>query len=310
MYEYYVLSNFSFGEIILFTICGIIPFCAIVNYLGSRDACTENSSKSFFRKIIPWGVLCVFLSEVVLLIYRLIYYPWETDPSITKGMRYEPEHILLWGWANDNQMPILYSLSGVILWAFWTIYAFRYKPSATSLWKKACKMIAYIIISISILGFNIHYATDFFWWAIILVVVIVLLKISSAKKVHQEDNQEIIHIDMQVCTKKKEKKDIESLEYNKSPISMDYNEQHNNEADVYEITKDVINTSCEGKEAKKVNVEKNIMILSSTDVSKMANEINNVQEKEISNDNLIFCKYCGKRIEADSLFCKYCGRKL
>lgn len=31
---------------------------------------------------------------------------------------------------------------------------------------------------------------------------------------------------------------------------------------------------------------------------------------EKTDENLMFCKYCGKRIESDSLFCKYCGRKL
>ena len=29
---------------------------------------------------------------------------------------------------------------------------------------------------------------------------------------------------------------------------------------------------------------------------------------EISNENLRYCKYCGKRIPSDAKFCSYCGR--
>lgn len=35
-----------------------------------------------------------------------------------------------------------------------------------------------------------------------------------------------------------------------------------------------------------------------------------LSQADDSNGNMMFCKYCGKRIEADSLYCKYCGKKL
>lgn len=45
-------------------------------------------------------------------------------------------------------------------------------------------------------------------------------------------------------------------------------------------------------------------------------EITNSQEISAAADNsltindFMYCKYCGKKIEADSSYCKYCGRKL
>jgi len=40
-------------------------------------------------------------------------------------------------------------------------------------------------------------------------------------------------------------------------------------------------------------------------------QINNVQPINTdSNENLEYCRYCGKRINEDSKFCKYCGKQL
>lgn len=41
--------------------------------------------------------------------------------------------------------------------------------------------------------------------------------------------------------------------------------------------------------------------------------MNNESYKEtqiVPNDNIQFCRHCGKKIEADSTFCKYCGKKI
>lgn len=41
-----------------------------------------------------------------------------------------------------------------------------------------------------------------------------------------------------------------------------------------------------------------------------AKEIAKGVKEELSNDNKIYCKYCGAQIDSDSSFCKNCGKKL
>lgn len=191
MYEYHVLSNYDFVKILVYAICGMVILRAFAAYLGRKDGRIAKQKKSVFRKVVPWGLLCILFSELSLLIYRLLHYPWSTVPqpsqiSIAKEMQYGADSIILWGWANDSQLTVLSSLAGTALWLFWTIYAFKYKPSDTSKWKKSCKILTYIIISVTILDFNIHSFLDFVWWTIVFIIVIVLLRISSVKVKHQE----------------------------------------------------------------------------------------------------------------------------
>ena len=188
-----VFSNNGILHIIFFTFLAI-PFLAMfASYLAERDADKKKQNKSRFRKVAPWGVLCIFLSELALLICRLIYYPWSMQPrpsqtSILKDVRYSTDDFVFWGWANDDQLPILTSVVGTILWLFWTFYAFNYKPSATSWWKKLCKIVAYFIISITILGFNVHTLTDFTLYAVILIVLIILLKFAHVRQPKHVEN--------------------------------------------------------------------------------------------------------------------------
>ena len=315
MTEYDVLNNYSFLSILMYAVCGMIVLCVLADYLGSKDACTSKQKKSIFRKVAPWGVLCVFLSELTLLFYRLIYYPWAVEPqpskmSIVKEMQYGTDNIVLWGWANDRQLPILSSLGGTALWLFWTIYAFRYRASETSWWKKTCKVMAYITISISVLGFNIHSFIDFLWWGFLLIIVVVLLKISSVKKPLQEDSPQKLSVDKQIQFEETlEKPNNDSVEYNKrfmpKTCETESDVDSNKVSDANSISNPAMNQVLET-----LTLEEKIFNFSDVDVSKIDDSTSCVLKTEKTDENLMFCKYCGKRIESDSLFCKYCGRKL
>lgn len=313
MYEYHVLSNYDFVKILVYAICGMVILRAFAAYLGRRDGRIAEQKKSVFRKVVPWGLLCILFSESSLLIYRLLYYPWSTVPqpsqtSIVKEMQYGADSIILWGWANDSQLTVLSSFAGTALWLFWTIYAFKYMPSDTSKWKKFCKILTYIIISVSILGFNIHSFLDFVWWTIGFIIVIVLLRISSVKKILQEDKRKDVSIDNQVRIKKIiEKQDIESSENIKKNMPKISKRQEANES-IYD--RDVNEYANKPIKVEPLSFKEVKSKMSIIDGSEAINELNNKQENEILDNNLMFCKYCGKRIEADSLFCKYCGKKI
>lgn len=57
-------------------------------------------------------------------------------------------------------------------------------------------------------------------------------------------------------------------------------------------------------------LEEKTFNLPNVEASKIDDRTSYALKTEKTDENLMFCKYCGKRIESDSLFCKYCGRKL
>lgn len=286
---YNVLTNDNLGTIITsgFLICIVLG--GVFANLAQKDPSKKEQHKGFLRKIIPWIVLCAFLSETILLISRLLDYLWDVDatPSQASALRelqYNPTGFVVYGWANDYQLPILSSLTGAILWFCWTVYAFNFKSSDTSWWKKICKVIAYIIISITILGFHFHQLDDLWLYIVIIVVVIVLLKIAHVKPEEQYDNIPLNET---------------SLESSQSTIEETTVESENTQKEsAYRF---ITNMAIEEKRLSLSNEE-----------SQPIEKENAIQEVEtlIRESDMMYCKYCGKRIEADSSFCKYCGKKL
>lgn len=317
MNEYHVLSNEGIIRIIFYSLFIILPFlCLFAEYFGKRDAFAETQKKSLFRKVIPWVVLCLFLSDLVVFVNRLICYPWfeeamPSQASIFRELQHGNDDFIIYGWANDYQLALLMSFAGMILWTFWTVYAFKFKPSETSWWKKTCKAIAYIIISVSIIGFNAHTFEDFFLWTIILAVIIILLYVAGVRKAPIE-KQSLSSDDKQVKSNEPvvEQHFTDSKEYNErfmpKPRNTGIKENSSfNETSITEsslLKEDVTSGETENKED-----------LSEGQFAEIPKDnerpLLSIQTKN-TNDCMMFCKYCGKRIEADSLYCKYCGKKL
>lgn len=312
MYEYNVLSNYDLIKITCYVICGM-PFLAMfAYYLAKRDAITfKQVKKSLFRKVAPWGVLCVFLSELTLLMIRLTYYPWSMTPqpsqaSIFREIRYNSEQFVFWGWANDDQLPVLTALTGTTLWLFWTFYAFHYLSSNIPLWKKVCKVIVYIIISIVILGFNVHTLTDFVWISIILFIVFVLLKLSHSKRAEKQTLPRPDITTEQENTEVNNKSEDDTQFMPKALETKQVKEEKQSGEQLTSIVTDMVEIAKIKPKTEKPFVE----VAEGTD-----NDHNEVRDTDSSAtktdiEQMMYCKYCGKKIEADSLFCKYCGRKL
>lgn len=296
MYEYNVLSNYDFAKILIYAICIMVILWRIAVYLGERDANDDKQKKNILQKVVPFGVLCVFLSDFALLIYRLIYYPWAAKPqpspaSIVREMRYGADDFLLWGWANDSQLAILSSLAGTALWLFWTIYAFKYKPSNSVWWKRACKVLAYIIISVSILGFNIHSFGDLVWWTVVFIVVAVLIRVSSGRTKLQEKCTNLKTIDIQLPTDETvEKSHEENPECNERPTLKKYKK---NNLDAVRSSDEVIGNNIPPLSVSQTEkIQKQTSCSIAAESSKPTHEIGKSQGKAISNDNKKWSLLC------------------
>jgi len=316
--EYHVLSNFDITRIVMYGLVSLAALGPLFSYFASRDSVpTENKEKSWFRKIIPWVVLLVFISDVALLASKLLAYPWDTEAvpsqaSAFREMQYLPTGIVLYGWANDYQLPLLSPLTGAILWFCWTIYAFRFKPSATLWWKKTCKVIAYIILSITIYGFQLHQFEDLLGYAMILVVVIVLLWVAHVMPEKQKDNNTVETTTEYFQPAPEEAARVSNHTQNEDPLRFMPKVAVEEEIIVPSSIEDPkpIKQDEEVHEFTSIPSEP---IIEEVDVPVTAPVIEHLPHNEVTQfeePDMMYCKHCGKRIESDSTFCKYCGKRL
>ncbi len=311
---YHVLSNSQMTSILSYAFFSGLALGFIFSFLAQRDAIFPPQKKGLLRKIIPWIVLCIFLSDISLLIYRISYYPWDIEPqpsqaSIFREMNYMSSGYPVWGWANDDQLPIISTLTGALMWLCWTVYAFQFKPSATSWWKKVCKVVAYLTLSMIIIGFNMHELSDVGLYIGLIIVIVILLWIAKVK--HQK-NDMVYAIEANgdnmgnMPMAGKDEKNEDSTRFMPQPIvEMPPLPNDTIHQDVHKViiteppmppTHDVIKSEPEASvpQPQQRDDKKNVY-----------------QEPENNSEiEMMYCKYCGKRIEADSIFCKHCGKRL
>ena len=313
--EYHVLSNSDIEKILMYAFFSTMVLWPFFSFLAQRDASPVETNKRTLKKLIPWFIFCAFLSDIILTVYRCIDYPWGVEPQPSQGSEIRELHYMgsnspLWGWANDYQLPLLSSLAGAILWFCWTIYAFKFKPSNTPWWKKMYKVIAYIIISITILGFRFHQFEDLLGYTLILIVVVSLLWIAHVKSNKQEINTSInTIIEPSQPVKKDVKEDCLSKQNENTSRSVP------NMAVVEYVSK---STSVENsKPTEQATREVAPMLYEVITDEVKALETAPVKEQPLQNEvsqnnelDMMYCKHCGKRIESDSTFCKYCGKRL
>lgn len=315
--EYHVLSNGDIISILRNVAIAAFFMWPLFSYLASRDASSRDTKKGLIRKVIPWVLLCVFFCDIALLASRLYDYPWDIDSvpsqaSAYREMQYLTTGFILYGWANDYQLPILSSLSGAVLWFCWTIYAFLFKPSATSWWKKTSKAIAYIIISITIFGFQLHQFGDLWGYAIILVVVILLLWISHVKPEKQNANVSVKatnecqeQVFENVTEESGSTQDEDPLRFSPKvaiveetieSASIEVPKPIKQDDEVHDVT---------SIPPEPIREEVVVPVTAPVNEHLHQNEVTQFEELE-----MMYCKHCGKSIESDSTFCKYCGKRL
>lgn len=167
-------SVLDIKNIIILTIYFSFILGGVFAYLAKRNPSEIKQQKGILRKIIPWVVLCAFFVIVVNLIDRIVDYPWKFNAPLQL----------------QNRL-ILMSQREVIYLFCWTVYAFMFRPSDTSWRKKVCKVIAYAILSIMILGFDLdlmfkygvaQYIICFSAMFVFVVILLFIAHVSHPKK--------------------------------------------------------------------------------------------------------------------------------
>ena len=326
--NYHVLSNYDIGEILTIGLLSYVIIWLLFAYLAGRDASKNQPKKGWLGKIVPWLLFGVLLSNICLLIYRFCNYPWGIEPqpsqaSIFREVEYLGSGYPIWGWANDYQLLLLRDLSHCLLCFGWMIYAFDFKQSNTTWWKKGFKVLAYIIISGSILGFSLHEYRDLWAYLIILVAVVILLWMSHVKPFNQKEKEVVkIKKETEVSIVPIEETSTEPTidthlpkeDYSRYKPSTEKSEKTQDLVSVYNSITTPIDSDEFANDTNKesANTNSNLDIVSPE--KEQINVNNEAKDNIINLDNnvigMMYCKYCGKRIEEDSTFCKYCGKRL
>lgn len=308
---YHVLSNEMLHEVMNYAVLAMVFFAVFFSQVASRNCLRQEEKKGWFRRLAPWLVLLVFLSEAALFAARLWTYPWnaEAQPSqssIYRELQYCPTDIVWFGWANDYQLPLLSSLTRSMLWLCWTLYAFNFRPSPVPGWKKACKFVAYLILSLCILGFRIHESDDVVYFAVAGVIVAVLLWIAQARPVMPMAAYGGMAQHIPPVPENASVAESAPVNNNEDPSRFMPKESVKEEPSVADGECGDSAEQVE-KQVQYAHEQENLAETdnASEEKSQMPQEPVDPQMPE-----MMYCKYCGKVIEADSRFCKYCGRSL
>lgn len=319
--DFHVLSNDTFIGILTYGLMSLVFLLPLFNYWGSRNP-APGYKKGIVAKIVPWVLLCIFISEVCLLVVGLANYPWSTPAEPSQASIYREVNYIslgnpLFGWANDKQNLILRNYTGSILWLCWTVYAFSFRKSLTSWWKKACKVVAYLIFSALILGFSIHELRDSLVYAAIAGIAFLLLWIARVKPVKE---QTLAPVDTQEESDKEEMKKVNTedpsrfmpSEQKSVPTVEDAKPQISAQID-QQPDLSISDDSFVDDNAEDADSDTTIELTATpqeTLSEDAAKEDTDAPQAVSDQSETKYCKYCGKQIEADSTYCKYCGRKL
>lgn len=321
----HVLSNSDIISIIAYSAFGAMILAYVFAALGSRDK-SPKYKKGIVGKIVPWILLLIFISDSALIASRLAVYPWEIDPQPSQASAYRELQDMcigspVWGWANDYQLDIVGKLGGCVCALCWTVYAFCYKRSNTNWWRKAFKVIAYILLSMLIIGFSYHETKELLVFLVVIIVPSFLFlffarvkptKVDVAKATTASTDEKHLNDDIR-----------DTVDINKEDFSR-FLPHDINSNDSYGIDN---GAETIGKEAPlPQQLPKDEQLLGGAkentqncDDMESVEEIEKIDTEQQSNtdtdatkniSDMMFCKYCGKKIEIDSTFCKYCGRKL
>ncbi len=237
-------------------------------YLAKRDPSERKQQKGIFLKIIPWILLCVVFLEFFILIVRTVDYPWKYNLSLQI----------------QNRL-ILNLQRGVIHGCCLTVYAFMFKSSDTSWWKKICKVIAYVTLSLLIIVFdlnNLFLDVYIIQYSTMLVFSIILLIIAHVRPSKKECNSLA----------------ITSAESTQATIE-----------EAMEESEDTQKESASRFIPNIVNEEKTLSHTLEESIPIKQEKAKQEAETPICESDMMYCKFCGNKIKADSTFCRYCGKK-
>lgn len=324
MNNYHVLSNNDIIEIVFFAIFTAVLLAVVFAKLGRRNP-SPSYKKGTVAKIVPWVLLLLFVSDMALIISRLIAYPWDIDPQPSNASAFREIQSLVidtpvWGWANDYQMDIVGKIGGCLFTLCWTTYAFCFKRSDTNWWRKVFKVIAYILLSVLIIGFSFHEMRELLFFIVLIVAPSILLlflarvkptktNIKNAPTDTTKEQPLVVDAKNTNDIYKEDASRFQPHIVNKDPLDTNYAIGRIEENDFVATN---ISKGEQQQDNQKDNTQDKDEMRPIEELDIAVTEYNPEVEVEhiVNIPNSMFCKYCGKEIESDSAYCKYCGRKL
>lgn len=336
-----MLEDQFYMRLLLQMAVGVIYVLAYMN-MAKRNPMELTPKRHIVLKVFSgvFAIIGIIMGVAGIYAITQISFPSESiEPPITSDMIVRTsDETMYWGYATALQHQTISLISGVFEFFALSAYCFLFKESQSKWYSKVGKVLFCILFyGLYASATNFHYFDVYEWIAPIVFAIMAFFAIRSGNKQTKtkltdtslcddaiyletkEDNSRympsnIMDTDVEQVTPDEKmsngQEDAEDAEDYKRFMPRSYEEQENDEIVAKSISEDIFENSHKNKitEIPKLEEEKSDMPVA--DGSEVAEDIKNVQEEETSNDNLMFCKYCGKRIEKDSLFCKYCGRKL
>ena len=291
-----MLERQFYIRLILNIIVGIMFAYAMVKMAQHNNQESE-PKKHIVLKIIGW--ICIGFSVLLLIscIITLINVDFPTDiigPFIGPNTIIRPSSaIFYWGYPTTIQNQALVSAMGTFDSLGLGCYFLFFKSSKSRWWKKILKFIIVVLMyAFMASATNFHYF-DFpeFVAPIMFVALWVIVINRKNKTIESIDESEVIS--------------VATLDNNTTTV-----------ASVIDIPQEPVPSIKAEPEVLKINEpETTIENICNAEVESEDIQGAGTQAQEYGQElelerNVLYCRYCGKKIESDSTFCKYCGKQL
>lgn len=286
-----MLETQFYIRIVLNVIVGIMFAYALVKMAQHNNQEAE-PKKHIVLKIIGWLFVGYSVLLLISCIITLIKVDFPTDIIEPNTIIRPSSAILYWGYPTYDQNQVLILVMG----AFYSLgigcYFLFFRSSKSRWWKKILKFIIVVLMNVFMASAtNFHYFDFYEFVAPIMFVVLWLIVINRTNKaIESIDESEVIS----------------------SAATLD----DNTDTVVPEIDlPQVSNIKVESEVLKNNEPETTLENICNADMVSEGLQGTETQEQEYVQEpelesNVLYCRYCGKKIESDSTFCKYCGKQL
>lgn len=266
----------------------------------------QQPQKHIVMNVVGWifvGLSGIVLISCIVSLFNVDFPPEIIGPFISPNMIVRPTSATLyWGYPTLIQNSILSSASGVFAFLGFGGYFLLFKSSHSSWWEKIVKFFTVILLyTFMASATNFHYFD--IWEFIAPILFVVLLLIIVNRKPQSKKSSPIVESQIIPETT------IESQDNFTKNVIEDYSPN----SSTIEGTESV-----ENKPKGTDYFDEQISIQYTNTIQIDTPQKKNLENIEYSNDGVTkviendirFCKHCGKRIETDSIFCKYCGKNI
>lgn len=267
-------------RLILNFIVGIMFAYALYRMAGHNNK-EEIAMPHRIMHIIGWIFIGLSIFFLCLLGYDLTIVDFPILREEEYIGSYAMDHLFYWELPTFEQNSALTMALAIFDCLGVGVYFLCFKSSNSKWWEKLCKFLTAVLLYIFMASAtNFHYFEFPEFIAPILFFILWFLIVTRRRRVH-----ELINVDK-----------IEIVAFNANDTVIPNESLETNSSKYAPKDSTLIETEISQEYHKNSDEEEN--------ASKSLNS-----EKDIDSlpNDMMFCRFCGKKIEADSIFCRYCG---